>query len=254
MSEAIGVRFMAAVRSAEADPACKRGADLLSAVCVRLLPVDHAAIMVCVGGSEWEMLGASDDTAADWAQIQVAAAEGPGPQAYRIDAPVLVPDFGAALAGDRWPLLAASGLGRREGAVFSFPLRRGAIRVGTLDLYRDAPATLDRAGFATAVQVSDVVTVVLLAAVRTPERNGTRLHSHEEGLGSWWEVAVSTREIHQATGVVAAQLGVDIATAYARLIARALAEERPVVEFAADIVARRIRFDPGSTEPGRSRP
>ncbi|MVU78174.1 ANTAR domain-containing protein [Nocardia sp. ET3-3] len=254
----VGVRFMAEVRRAEAEPDGPRGANLLTTICTRLLPVGRAAIMVFTGDRAWEMLGASDPIACDWAQAQVAAGEGPGPQSYRTDAPVLVPDFGAALAGGKWPLLAASGFGARGGGVFVFPLHQGAIRVGTLDLYTDRPALLDRESFAAAVQIADVITVVLLAAVRAAQpvpSGGIRLSGNGNGLGPWWEVAASTREIHQATGMVAVQLGVDIATAYARLVAHAMTEGHPIGQLAADIVSRRIRFEPdGTIEPGRARP
>ncbi|MBF6173750.1 GAF and ANTAR domain-containing protein [Nocardia blacklockiae] len=268
MNEAntVGVRFLAALRHAEADPDQQRNASLLCELCVRLLSVDRAAIMVCTGDDDWEMLGASDPVAVGWSQVQVAAGEGPGPEAYRLDAPVLVPDFGGALAGGRWPLLAASGQGRREGAVFAFPLHRGAIRVGTLDLYTDAPAALTRAEFAAAIQVADVLTVVLLAALRSPDPellDATGVSPIEAlaalgngtALGPWWEAAVSTREIHQATGMVAVQLSVDIADAYARLVAHALIGGQPIAQVAADVVARRLRFEPGDdSAPGRSRP
>ncbi|MCP9623278.1 ANTAR domain-containing protein [Nocardia otitidiscaviarum] len=228
----------------------------MSRVSAQLLPAGRTAIMVCTGGQNWEMLGASDPIATLWAQLQVAAGEGPGPTAYSLDAPVLVPDLGAALAGGRWPLLAMSGIGERGGAVFSFPLHQGAIRVGTLDLYTDTPMALDQAGFASTVEIADLVTVILLAGVRawarTSDSNGSTPGS--EGLGPWWEVAVSTREIHQATGMVAVQLGVDIADAYSRIVARALTEGRPIEMLAADILTRRIRFDPGDSEPGRYDP
>lgn len=263
----LAVRFMTALHEVEADPGDRHGASLLCAVCVRLLPVEHAAIMVNTGKGTtegamgWEMLGASDPIALEWAQIQAAAGEGPGPDAFELDGPILVPDLGAALAGRRWPLLAASGHREHSGGVFAFPLHRGVIRVGTLDLYTDAPTILRGTGFATAVQLADLITVVLLAAVRTPHvRLETALrgldnnHNNDlNGLGQWWETAVSTREIHQATGIVAIQLGVDIETAYARLIAHAFTTGRPIAELAADVVAHRICFTPDDTvEPGRS--
>ncbi|MFB7719747.1 ANTAR domain-containing protein [Nocardia sp. NPDC056100] len=257
-AEVIGAQFMKAVRRAEDDPAGPRGASLLCTVCTELLPVDRAAIIVCAADQNWEMLGASDAIATGFAQAQLAAGEGPGLHAYQSDAPALISDFGAALAGGRWPLLAASGGGARDGGVFSFPLHRGAIRVGSLDLYTDVPTMLDVPGFAAAVRIADLVTVVLLAAVRAsaPGWLGTNGSPYgRDRLGPWWEVSASTREIHQATGMIAAQLGVDIATAYARLVATALTTDRPIARFAADIVARRIRFDPDDPgEPGRPRP
>jgi ANTAR domain len=57
----------------------------------------------------------------------------------------------------------------------------------------------------------------------------------------------SRTEIHQATGMISVQLGVAIGEAFSRLRARAFAEERPLSDLAADVVARRQRFDPEHT-------
>jgi hypothetical protein len=43
--------------------------------------------------------------------------------------------------------------------------------------------------------------------------------------------------------MVAAQLGVDVATALGRLRAYAWARERSIVDVAVDVIARRLRFD-----------
>ncbi|MFD6463769.1 hypothetical protein ACFWFG_37925, partial [Streptomyces roseolus] len=164
--DTLTAQFLAAVHREEASMAGPRGMNQISVLCTQLLPVDRVAVMACTG-EHWQMLGASDTTAAGFAHLQVAAGEGPGPQAYLSDAPVLVPDFGTALAAGRWPLLAASAAGARSGGMFSFPLHRGAIRIGTLDLYTTAPATLDTATFAAAVHLADLITLLLLASVDT---------------------------------------------------------------------------------------
>ncbi|WP_405138651.1 hypothetical protein [Nocardia sp. NBC_01388] len=110
-----------------------------------------------------------------------------------------------------------------------------AIRAGTLDLYAEAPAMLDKAGFAAAVQVAELISTLLHSATTdlrpvSPEQHRadtidvfTHAINDSYRLGSWWEPAQSTREIHQATGLIAAQLGADITTAYARLVGYALA-------------------------------
>ena len=54
-------------------------------------------------------------------------------------------------------------------------------------------------------------------------------------------------EIHQATGMISVQLGVGIEEAFSRLRARAFAQGRPLSKLAADVVARRRRFDSEST-------
>jgi hypothetical protein len=64
-------------------------------------------------------------------------------------------------------------------------------------------------------------------------------------VGDW--LSDSRPEIHQATGMISVQLGVGIAEAFSRLRARAFAQGRPLSELAADVVARRRRFDPDHT-------
>ena len=50
-------------------------------------------------------------------------------------------------------------------------------------------------------------------------------------------------EVHQATGMILVQLGVSAAVALVRLRAYAYAHDRPLRDVAADVVARRLRFD-----------
>jgi AmiR/NasT family two-component response regulator len=51
-----------------------------------------------------------------------------------------------------------------------------------------------------------------------------------------------TAQIHQATGMISVQLGVDQASALIRLRARAFSQRRDLADVAADVVARRLRF------------
>jgi hypothetical protein len=56
------------------------------------------------------------------------------------------------------------------------------------------------------------------------------------------DAASHRAEVHQASGMVAVQLGVSVADAEARLRAHAYAVNRSVVDVARDIVARRLRL------------
>jgi hypothetical protein len=49
--------------------------------------------------------------------------------------------------------------------------------------------------------------------------------------------------IHQATGMIAAQLDDTVANALARLRAAAFASGRPIYDIAQGVVERRVRFD-----------
>jgi AmiR/NasT family two-component response regulator len=58
-----------------------------------------------------------------------------------------------------------------------------------------------------------------------------------------WDRSWSKRaEIHQATGMVVAQLGVSPTDAFARLRAHAFSEGVQLGDVARDVVARRLRF------------
>jgi hypothetical protein len=58
--------------------------------------------------------------------------------------------------------------------------------------------------------------------------------------------------VHQATGMITVQLGVSMAVALVRLRAHAYAHDRRLRDVAADVVARRLRFDPDA-ETGQDR-
>jgi hypothetical protein len=91
----------------------------------------------------------------------------------------------------------------------------------------------------------DIATLSLLA-----QRAGERVGS----VG--WEEAdagdvgiLGERQIHQATGMLIAQLGVGAEQAFARLRAHAYAEGKDMLVIAEDIIARRLRLEPDSA-PG----
>ncbi len=215
------------------------GPGRLCAACVLALPVHRAGIAIEVSGVGLEVLSASDDVASgvEWAQVTLG--EGPGVDAIGIGGPVMVPDLSEP--DGRWPIFLSEIAGWGIGAMYALPLQVGAIKVGVLDLYCDTATPLDAWDFADAVAVSDLVTAVLL----TVGRDGRIA----ESLGPWWDQPLSTREVHQATGMIMAQLGVDARTAYVRLQAYAFGNRRLLGDVAGDVVGRRLRFDPAA-DPG----
>lgn len=53
-------------------------------------------------------------------------------------------------------------------------------------------------------------------------------------------------EVHQATGMVLAQLGIGAVEALARVRAHAFGEQRSLLDVAHDVVSRRMRFTEGT--------
>jgi hypothetical protein len=120
-------------------------------------------------------------------------------------------------------------------AVFGFPLRVGAVRLGALNLYRDQPGPMTDEQYADALVLADLAAEAVLAmqARASPGTLGKKL---EEGANFRFVV-------HQASGMVAVQLGVSVGEALARLRAYAFGNDRLLAEVAEAIVARKLRLD-----------
>jgi hypothetical protein len=184
----------------------------------------------------------SDHVARAMEDLQFSTGEGPCVDAYLQNCPVCEPDL-ARVALLRWHGFGPAALAAGAAAVFSFPLRVGAARIGTLNLYRDRPGSLTSEQFGDALVVAAVVArEILTIQARAPTGALAEELVGEPGL---------RLVVHQATGMVAAQLDVDVGEALLRLRARALAEGICVTAVATAVVSRELRFaGDGSCEPG----
>jgi hypothetical protein len=224
-------RFLAAVDTI-ADH--QDGAGRLCAACVLALPVQRAGIVLNVSGIGLEVLAASDQVAERIEWIQVTLGEGPAVESISRGLPISVPDL--KQAHERWPMFFSEVTSAGLGGMYALPLQIGAIKVGALDLYSAAGAPLGATDFAEAIAISELVTAVLLNSDRDGRVPGS--------LEPWWNQPLSTREVHQATGMVMAQLGVDARSAYVQLQAFAFGNSRLLRDVASDVVNRRKRFHP----------
>jgi hypothetical protein len=168
------------------------------------------------------------------AELQVTVGEGPSVDARRDGGPVLVDDLDDPANQRRWPLFAPLAVEAGAGALFALPMCVGVIRVGVLALYRVSSGGLDPATLADALVFAELARDVLLNdQAGLPATSGTAAS----------ELSPHSAQIHQATGMISAQLGVGMEDAFARLRGRAFADQRPLAEVAAEVVARRLRFD-----------
>lgn len=207
----------------------------VGAVAVSAAGVAAAAVAVVLDASPRETIYASDRVAAELEELMLTVGEGPGVDALA-DGPALVADLTAVECLARWPVFAPAAARAGVRAMFALPLRIGAILLGVLDLYRAQPGGLDPGQLADALTLADTVGALLLDEA---ERNRSGAD------GSWPEhTGAQHPVVHQATGMVIVQLGVTAAVALIRLRAHAYAHDRRLREVAADVVARRLRFDP----------
>ena len=232
-------RLRASVLAALGERGTGDGVDLVGRVCracVLLLPVDGAAVSVAAGEGHREVVYASDPVSTALAELQFSLGEGPCFEAYVIGGPVLVPDLVAA-PPQAWPVFAAEAAAHPVGALFTFPIQIGAVRVATLDTYRVRPGSLTAGELSAALQAADIAALAL---------SGLRADGGPwlDGEGRWMaDVGMRYREVHQATGMLIAHLDLSASAALARLRAYAFGHGRPLLEVAADVVAGRLELD-----------
>jgi len=208
-------------------------AGRLCSAFVDALHVSGASISVFGRDGQQSTICATDSIAARGETIQFELGEGPHWDALSTGFPALSPDISGS--GDRrWPLFApaAHDIGIR--AVFAFPMRMGAANVGVVDLYSAVPQWLDPH------QVSLATSMANRAAAPAARQ---AMWSAENRASPENEMAPALRrEVHQATGMVQAQLEVSATEAFARLRAYAFTAARPIDDVARDVVSRELDF------------
>jgi ANTAR domain/GAF domain len=209
-------------------------AERICQACVQGLSVDGAAISLMTASRLRETLYASDATIDLLEDLQFSLGEGPCVDAASSGRPVLVADIDDPAQTSRWPMYAAAVVDQAGiGAVFALPLQWGTITLGVLDLYRRAPGSLSAPQVRDAISAADAAALMLLGVRTDPDPDGDAV----------WDRSWSKRaEIHQATGMVVAQLGISPTDAFARLRAHAFSNGVQLGDVARDVVARRLRF------------
>lgn len=209
----------------------------LCQVCADVTAATGAGIMLMSGDVPRGSLCTTDEVSTLIEQLQFSLGEGPCVDAYHLDRAVAEPDLGQP-ATPRWLAFTPPAVAAGVRAVFGFPLQVGTARLGALNLYRSRPGALTGEEHADALVMADIAahTVLLLQANAPPGKVAAELEA-----GADFQYVV-----HQASGMVAAQLDVSVGQALIRLRAHAFGNDRSLTEVAGDVVARMLRFDAGS--------
>lgn len=205
--------------------------ERLSASFVEFLPVSGASVATLGDVLGSETLSATDVHAARLDEVQFDLGEGPCWDALRSARPVVEPALRSTGRG-RWPAFAAAVEAEPVSSVFAFPLVVGTLKLGAVDLYSVHPIALD----ADATQRASTLAGVI------------GRHVLREALGSSDGSDIldlnprSRRTIHQATGIVLAQLATSADDALLMIQGHAFASNRAMMEVAGEIVEGRIVF------------
>lgn len=213
--------------------------ERLCQVCADVTGATGAGIMLMAGDIPRGSVCTTDSVSTVIEELQYDLGEGPCVDAYNQDRSVSEPDL-ARPATPRWLAFTGPAVDVGAKAVFGFPLQVGAVRLGALNLYNDRAGPLTDDQHADALIMADVAAqaVLLLQADAPPGTVAVELETN----------ANFRYVVHQATGMVAAQLEVTVSQALIRLRAHAFGNNRSLTDVARDVVDRRLRFDADSGE------
>jgi hypothetical protein len=204
---------------------------------------DHlhvAAVAVSVPGDllNAQTVGAAGALARSLEELQVVLGEGPSHDGLCFGTSLLVEDLTTPQQQARWPQYAPRAVEHGAMAQFVFPMQVGAAHFGVLVLYRQRTGGLRSTESDDAWVFAELGLRWLIDDIAGGPRAG--LGEPREQL----PFLDDRTEIHQATGMVSVQLGVNLSTALLRIRARAFEEDRSLSALAQAVVARSVRFSP----------
>ncbi len=200
---------------------------------IELLPISGAAVSVVDQRGLQVSVAASDDVAARLEELQFDLGEGPQFDCVRSGKPVLVSDVNDAL-GIPWPMFQRGASSLAVGAIFTLPLRMGAVTVGAVTLHRERPGPLTGQELLEATTLAAAITgVAVERAFHAIYRDEDDETVHHPGI---------RRDVHQATGMILVQLDISATEAFARLQARAFSMGTSVQAVALDVLEHRLDF------------
>ncbi len=214
------------------------GVPLATRMCraaTAVLGCDGGAITIAYTRPERVTLCTTNDAALVIEEQQDVLGQGPGSDAFGTGAYARMELLPSDVEPDRrWPLLESSELtSLAPVVVHALPIGEGSGVIGVLTLHARRPShEIDLDAAATVTRV--------LAAALTADA-GTQ---DELGQGPWSKRA----EVHQATGMVVAQLGVPEDDALALIRAHAYSHDQSVAKSAQDVTTRRLTFSATSQQ------
>jgi hypothetical protein len=212
------------------------GMSTLATVCIgvaALLPITGVSVVLMSPGPVQGVASANERMAKEVLDLEFTVGEGPGIDAFNSSVPVLVEEL--ASEHERWPLFAGAALRIGVRSIYSFPLQFGAITLGILTLSSGQPQALVGTDLSEVPLVTEVVTSVIL-----------HMQAEDATDSLAWSLDVGDHRavVHQATGMIATQLGCGLDEALLRLRGRAFADETAIDDVAEAVIQGQIRFEP----------
>lgn len=220
----IGVAFARQAGSGRSGRLCH--------ACVDVLGVSGAGVTIMSGRNSGPVCS-SNELVGKLEDLQFALGEGPCHDAFTTGVSVSEPDL-AGLSPSIWPHYTRRAFDLGARAVFAIPFRLDIDPLGVLTLYQDTVGALNEEQIADSIVVATVLahTISSIQATSTAPLLASELS----------DANAHRAEVHQASGMTAIQLQIDVGAALVRMRAHAYAADQSVAFVAQEIVAHRLRL------------
>lgn len=211
---------------------------------VDLFDASAAGILLANQQRELEVVVATSERSNLVGLMQLDAGEGPCIEAFQTGVTVSVEDTDEMQR--RWPVFAAASEQAGFASVHSIPLRLRNTTLGSMNMFRESPGSLNDGDAAAARALTDVATISILQ--RTAE--------HATLAQSQLQRALDSRvAIEQAKGFIAQTHQVDLDTAFRLLRSYARSHQLLLMDVARAVTEREIVLPPidGAVPAGASR-
>lgn len=193
--------------------------------CAQLLPADAAALLVRTADGGFELLSATSHRVDEIELYQAQRTDGPCVDATRTGEPTRA--VGRVQIVERWPHVGQEIVDAGFGSVHVFPMHWRGHAIGGLNLFAVAEEELSAASGVLAQSFADFATLAIVQPVALADDDLTeRITAALEGRVV----------IEQAKGVLAFQLGLDMAAAYDELLSRTAANGTTLAQVAENVV------------------
>lgn len=175
----------------------------------RFVPADAAGLLLQGENDLLEVLSATSHRTTELELYQAQHDEGPCVDVVRTGHSIEV--VGADEVDRRWPRIGPEITGAGFRSVYAFPLRWHGLTIGGLNLFAATDAPLDDSARQLAQTFADVAALVIVQPVQVDQ---------VDLLASLRRALEGRVVVEQAKGVLAYQLGIDMAAAYDELVRR----------------------------------
>ncbi len=206
----------------------------LCRVAAEITELSGAGIALSSNSDLMTSMSTSNDAATQLMDIEITLREGPCTDACLGEDAVEDIDL---LKGtkSRWVVYTPHAIAIGARAVFGFPVRIGAVRLGALSLYRDKRGALTYEQASDAYLMASVIGRAILAMQAGASGNALASELEREATFDF--------AIHQAAGIVAIQGFTDVGEALVLLRSHAFAINTPISTLATRVIAHQTSYE-----------